>query len=272
MTMDYAEAMATVRARVAASRTTFHAGMTFLPKPRREAMYAFYAFCREVDDIADDSATPEESRRGLQEWRRRVAMLFQGQASDPITSALLPAVTAFQLVEQDFQSIIDGMAMDATAPIFAPDAATLDLYCDRVASAVGRVSVRIFGDAGAEAMQVAHHLGRALQLTNILRDLGEDAARGRLYLPAELLAKYKIPYVSAQEVIADSALPAVCGNEVLLCRRHASGQNYAGLLWRHPAPHDCRRLAASCRADHFAQMAKDRPDCSGFMARLTKRL
>jgi squalene synthase HpnD len=207
--ITYAEAFADVQARVARSRSSFTAGMAILPKARREAMYALYAFCREVDDIADDSPTPEAAAKGLALWRRRVAALFRGEAGDSITAALLPAVRSFGLVDGDFQSIIDGMEMDA-ADIRAPDETTFDLYCDRVASAVGRVSVRIFGDSSPKAMEVAHHLGRALQITNILRDLAEDSARGRLYLPAELLMKHGLTSRNPAEVVRDIRLPAVC--------------------------------------------------------------
>lgn len=200
------EAMADVRARVVKSRSSFHAGMAILPKARREAMYALYAFCRDVDDIADDSPTPEAAAKGLALWRQRIAGLFKGQAADSITTALLPAVKEFGLVEEDFQAIIDGMEMDA-AVICAPDEKTFDLYCDRVASAVGRVSVRIFGDASPKAMEVAYHLGRALQITNILRDMPEDAARGRMYLPAELLAKHGLASCNLAEIVRDIRLP-----------------------------------------------------------------
>ncbi len=180
--------------RVANSKTSFAAGMAVLPAPRRDAMHALYAFCRVVDDIADDLPTFAERTAGLALWRIRITQLFQqGFASDPVTTALLPAIKQFNLIEEDFQTIIDGMAMDAGEPIVAPDRATLDLYCDRVASAVGRISVRIFGDASPSAMQVAYHLGRALQLTNILRDLHEDGQRGRLYLPRELLEQQGLP-------------------------------------------------------------------------------
>lgn len=198
-----------IRGRVSASRTSFHAGMRILPKPRRDAMYAFYAFCREVDDIADDSPTLAESTKGLNLWRQRIADLFRGATSDPITKALAPAIKDFGLIEQDFQHILDGMAMDAHT-ICAPDSATLDLYCDRVASAVGRVSVRIFGDSSPQAMLVSYHLGRALQLTNILRDLHEDAQRGRLYLPSELLQKHHILSTLPKDVMQSSSLAAVC--------------------------------------------------------------
>jgi phytoene synthase len=192
------------------SRTSFHAGMNLLPKARREAMYALYAFCREVDDIADDGGDRAARQEGLQQWRTRIAQLFRGQPSDPITATLAPAIKRFDLKEKDFQDIIDGMAMDAEGAIRAPDAATLDLYCDRVASAVGRVSVRIFGDDSAEAMKVSYHLGRAFQLTNILRDLAEDAARGRLYLPEELLSKNGIATRDPAEVLHHLHLPDVC--------------------------------------------------------------
>lgn len=212
-----------VKNRVKASKTSFAAGMGLLPKPRREAMYALYAFCREVDDIADDLPTLAERQQGLAMWRHRIARLFQArQASDPITVALLPAIAAYGLVAEDFLAVIDGMDMDAgETPVFAPSLATLDLYCDRVASAVGRASVRIFGDDSPAAMQVAHHLGRALQLTNILRDLAEDMARGRLYLPKELLERHGIASESAPAaILKHPALPALCREIATQAQEH----------------------------------------------------
>ncbi len=220
MTVTYSDALSDVKARVNASRTSFHAGMAMLPKARREAMYALYAFCRVVDDIADDGATPEERKRGLDEWRKRISDLFCGKPNDTITVALAPAVTGFGLIEKDFQDIIDGMEMDAGEPISAPDLATLDLYCDRVASAVGRVSVRIFGDASEKAMEVSYHLGRAFQLTNILRDLAEDASRGRLYLPQELLIKHGVTTRTPNEVLRATALPAICRDLAATAQNH----------------------------------------------------
>ena len=220
-TLTTNEAMADVRKRVKASGTSFAAGMGVLPVPRREGMYALYAFCREVDDIADDSPTAEIRDHGLKLWRARIHKLFNEKiAEDTITTALLPAIERFGLVEKDFQAIIDGMDMDAKAPIVAPLMNDLDQYCDRVASAVGRVSVRIFGDSSDNAMQVAHHLGRALQLTNILRDLAEDAGRGRLYLPKELLVKHGVPSHNPQEVLMHPALPAVCRDLAVTVRQH----------------------------------------------------
>jgi phytoene synthase len=220
MTVAYSEALADVKARVNASRTSFYAGMSMLPKARREAMYALYAFCRAVDDIADDGATMEARAHDLNQWRARIKDLFYGKPGDTITAALAPAITRFALIEKDFQDIIDGMEMDAGAPIAAPDMQTLDLYCDRVASAVGRVSVRIFGDASESAMRVSHHLGRAFQLTNILRDLAEDAARGRLYLPQELLVRHGIKTRVPNDMLRDPALSAVCRDLAALAREH----------------------------------------------------
>ncbi len=225
--MTYQQAIADVKGRVAKSRSSFHAGMAILPKARREAMYGLYAFCREVDDIADDGATFEERANGLQQWRERIGNLFRGNASDAITTVLLPAVQRFDLIEKDFQDIIDGMAMDAATLICAPNAETLDLYCDRVASAVGRISVRIFGDSSPKAMEVSHHLGRAFQLTNILRDLSEDATRGRLYLPEELLAKHGVVSRVPNEVLRDPNLAAVCRELAAWARLHFTASDLA---------------------------------------------
>jgi len=215
----YEAAMTDVKNRVNAARSSFQAGMQLLPRDRRDGMYAFYAFCRVVDDIADDSPTPEIAAQGLAEWRQKIQALFHGRACDSITIALLPAVRRYHLVEADFQAIIDGMEMDSIA-IVAPDTQTLDLYCDRVASAVGRVSVRMFGDNSDNAQRLAYHLGRAFQLTNILRDLAEDAARGRLYLPSELLAKHGVQSRVPQDVLRDSALQNVCRDLAALAATH----------------------------------------------------
>src|SRR4051812_27173813 len=155
--------------------TSFYHGMRVLPSDRRHAMYAIYAFCRMVDDIADEESPFSDKAPRLNAWRQRVAAFYEGQTDDSVTRVLAAAVRAFGLRQTDFLAIIDGMQMDAEAPIVAPDLATLDLYCDRVASAVGRLSVRAFGDASPLADRVAYSLGRAFQLTNILRDLREDA-------------------------------------------------------------------------------------------------
>jgi len=246
-TLTHQQIMETIRERVADSGTSFHAGMKILPKTRREAMYAFYAFCREVDDIADDSPSLEVSTHGLDLWRQRIADLFRGHPTDSLTEALAPALLNFGLIEEDFQHIIDGMSMDAHV-ICAPDAATLDLYCDRVASAVGRVSVRIFGDSSAQAMLVSYHLGRAFQLTNILRDLKEDATRGRLYLPLELLQQHHLSSQKPLEVMQSPYLPAVCRDLAKEAQRHYAAAKIAMEKCHPPAMRPAKIMKAYYQA------------------------
>ena len=211
--MPAAQDVAEVEAIVQRAGTSFYRGMRVLPHHRRIAMYAIYAFCRVVDDIADEPAPLEEKRAGLAQWRDAVGRLYADGdrdelAHDAITRVLWLAADRYDLRRDDFLAVIDGMEMDAETVIVAPDLATLMLYCDRVAGAVGRLSVRAFGDASAAADEVAEALGRALQLTNILRDLGEDAARGRLYLPREWLDEAGAPRSVA--ALQSPALPAVC--------------------------------------------------------------
>ncbi len=222
-TSDIAE----VEAIVCAAGTSFYRGMAILPPPRRQAMYAIYAFCRIVDDIADEDSPFETRKPRLDQWRVRVAALYAGHAEDPVTRELLRAIHAYGLRQDDFIAVIDGMAMDAETPVVAPDGATLDLYCDRVAAAVGRLSVRAFGDASAHADQVAHHLGRALQLTNILRDIHEDAGRDRLYLPRELLDLQGIPH-DPRAALTHPMLPRVC--DILAARAHAHFRDAAAWM------------------------------------------
>ena len=236
--------LAAVSAIVRAAGTSFHRGMAILPPDRRHAMYAVYAFCRIVDDIADGDGPLELRARQLEAWRDRIAALYQGQADDPVTRVLLRAIAAFSLDEQDFIAVIDGMAMDAVA-IVAPDMATLDLYCDRVAAAVGRLSVRCFGDATADP--VAHHLGRALQLTNVLRDIHEDAARGRLYLPRELLDAHAVPH-DPQAALAHPALPDVCRALALTAHAHFRDATAAMARCRPAAMRPARLMGATYAA------------------------
>lgn len=209
-----------IAAQVKASGTSFYAAMRLLPEARREAMFAIYAFCREVDDIADEEGTQEEKRRGLAEWRAEIDRLYAGQPSGPIGQALLKPMRDFKLRREDFIAVIDGMEMDATDAIQAPDMALLDLYCDRVASAVGRLSVRAFGATEPIADDVAYHLGRALQLTNILRDIEEDAGRGRLYLPRDLLARHGIVSDDLAVIRAHANLPRVCRDLAATAKDH----------------------------------------------------
>jgi len=193
-----------------ASGSSFYAAMRLLPPAERAAMFAIYGFCRVVDDVADEPGpSPDERRAELNAWRADVAALYAGQPPERI-AYLAEHVRRFGLKEDDFLTIIDGMEMDVDGPIIAPTHERLDLYCDRVASAVGRLSVRIFGMPEAPGITLAHHLGRALQLTNILRDLDEDAAMGRLYLPLEALIAAGIDSREPLAVIGDPRIDAAC--------------------------------------------------------------
>lgn len=204
------EDLVAVEAIVRAAGTSFYRGMRVLPPDRRHAMYAIYAFCRIVDDIADEAGELADKVSRLAAWRARIAGLYRGEADGPVTRVLVAAVRRFDLRQPDFIAVIDGMQMDAESVIVAPDLATLELYCDRVAAAVGRLSVRAFGDASVAADRVARALGRALQLTNILRDLREDAERGRLYLPLEYLDAAGVPH-EPDAALASAGLSAICG-------------------------------------------------------------
>ncbi|HEY2482874.1 MAG TPA: presqualene diphosphate synthase HpnD [Caulobacteraceae bacterium] len=168
-----------------AQGSSFYSAMRLLPKPERSAMFAIYAFCRQVDDIADEKGpTPEERCAMLGVWRRAVDSLYTASPAARVRDLAVPT-SRFNLARDDFLAVIDGMEMDVGEPIRRPPFEMLDLYCDRVASAVGRLSVKVFGMGDEPGKLLAHHLGRALQFTNILRDLDEDAAVGRLYLPDE---------------------------------------------------------------------------------------
>lgn len=202
-----------------ASGSSFYNAMRILPRAQREAMFEIYAFCRQVDDIADSSG-PRAHRRGqLERWRADIDALYAG-ALVPRTQGLMAPVRDFTLRREDFHAVIDGMEMDVVADMRAPDEAALDLYCDRVASAVGRLSVRVFGMGERDGLALAHHLGRALQLTNILRDLDEDAAIGRLYLPAQALRAAGILASDPATVLASPALGGVCENLAARARGH----------------------------------------------------
>ena len=192
--------------RAAVSGSSFYAGMRVLPKAEREAMFAIYGFCRIVDDIADDQHRDPATRgQQMQQWRRNIAALYTGR--DPGEAAFLAtAVKQFDLAETDFVAVIDGMQMDLDGDIRWPPYATLDLYCDRVASAVGRLSVRVFGMEREQGIALAHHLGRALQLTNILRDIDEDARIGRVYLPKEALDAAGIVPTTPDALVAEPRL------------------------------------------------------------------
>ena len=192
-----------------ASGSSFYLAMRILPPAQRQAMFEIYSFCRAVDDIADDPGEREARLAQLAQWRRDVDALY-GDCPPPPRRGLAEATRRFGLGREDFLAVIDGMEMDVLADIRAPDLATLDLYCDRVASAVGRLSVRVFGLDARSGHDLAHHLGRALQLTNILRDLDEDAEIGRLYLPREALIDAGIVDTDPRAVMTHPALAGAC--------------------------------------------------------------
>ena len=199
--------------------SSFYAGMRVLPPAQRRAMFEIYRFCRAVDDIADGRGDRRARLAELDGWRADVDALFTGAPPKRIR-ALLEPMLAFDLERDDFLSIIEGMEMDVRSDMRAPDYATLELYCDRVACAVGRLSVRVFGMQAQEGTALANHLGRALQLTNILRDLDEDAGTGRLYLPRQALHAAGISVTDPATVLEHPALRMACGIMVADARVH----------------------------------------------------
>ena len=350
--------IAAVEATVAQAGTSFGAGMRILPADRRLAMHAIYAFCRIVDDIADDEAAPLAGRReALAAWRLRIGRLYAGEAHaqdarlrhdtqdarlqhdtqdarlqhdtqdarlqhdtqdarlqhdtqdarlqhdtqdarlqhdtqdarlqhdmqdarlrhdtqdarlqhDALDRVLRAAIRRYDLRRVDFEAVIDGMETDAATTVVAPSLAALDLYCDRVAAAVGRLSVRAFGDRGAAAAEVAHHLGRALQLTNILRDLEEDRARGRLYLPREYLAAEGVP-PNPDAALSHPALRQVCGRVVVDARHHFAAAERAMRRANGRAMRPARVMAATYAA--LLQALEDPAWVPGERVRLSRR-
>jgi presqualene diphosphate synthase len=214
-----------------ASGSSFYAAMRILPREQREAMFQIYSFCRQVDDIADSHGPRPERLAALQQWRDDIDALYRGRPPARLVD-YVDSVKKFDLKREDFLAIVDGMEMDVPQDIRAPDLATLDLYCDRVASAVGRLSVRVFGLPADDGILLAHHLGRALQLTNILRDIDEDATLGRLYLPREGLLAAGITGTDPLQVAADPRVPNVCAPLVARAREHFEKSDE--IMARHP--------------------------------------
>jgi phytoene synthase len=177
--------------KAAQSGSSFTVSFIFLPKIQREAMIALYAFCREVDDVVDECSDFEVAQIKLNWWKSEVANLYTGMPQHPVTKALQPVVSQFNLAQEHFLEIIDGMEMDLKFNRYE-DFKQLQLYCYRVASVVGLLSAQIFGFKNRKTLKYAHDLGMAFQLTNIIRDVGEDARRGRIYLPLDELKKAKV--------------------------------------------------------------------------------
>ena len=203
---------------VARSGTSFLWGMRVLPAERRRAMYAIYAFCREVDDIADEPGEVAEKRRALDAWREEIDRLYAGRPEWPTTRALQIPVHRFDLPRVEFLSMIDGMEIDAAPSVRMPELDDLLDYCRKVAGSVGVLSVHAFGVPRHPGPRIAEVLGNALQLTNILRDLKEDAALQRLYVPQEMLARHGVADGSPGEVFVQPGFAGVCAELAGLAR------------------------------------------------------
>ena len=178
--------------KAAASGSSFYYSFLFLPAPRRRAIIALYAFCREVDDIVDECTDEHVAQTKLNWWRQEISDLYQGQPHHPVSHALLPVIRDFNLPAEQLLEIIDGMEMDLSLHRYE-DFKSLRLYCHRVAGVVGELSAVIFGYTDRATLHYAADLGLAFQLTNIIRDVGEDARRNRIYLPMDELAKFNVP-------------------------------------------------------------------------------
>lgn len=177
--------------KAASSGSSFYSSFRFLPELKRRAITALYAFCREVDDVVDECRDESVARTTLNWWREEVAQMYQGNATHPVTQALQPLLDDFNLAEEYLLEIIDGMEMDLDIHQY-PSFQDLSLYCYRAASVVGLLSAEIFGFNNRNTLKYAHDLGMAFQLTNILRDVREDAERGRVYLPQDELEKFSV--------------------------------------------------------------------------------
>ena len=186
-----------VQNKAAASGSSFYYAFLFLPAPRRAAITAFYAFCREIDDVVDDMVDPSVAASKLAWWSSEVAGAYAGKPTHPVLQALMPLTATYGIEQQQLQAIIEGCRMDLEQTRYL-DYPNLQRYCHLVAGVVGEVAARIFGQTQEQTTRYAHTLGQALQLTNIIRDVGEDALRGRIYLPVNELQQFD---VKAHEIL-----------------------------------------------------------------------
>ena len=178
--------------KAAKSGSSFYYSFMFLPAERRQAITALYAFCREVDDVVDECHDLSLAQTKLEWWRQEVGRVYNGTPTHPVGLALKDVIKGFRLPQEQLLEIIDGMAMDLSQTRYL-DFKSLQLYCYRVASVVGLLAAEIFGYQDRQTLKYAHDLGLAFQLTNIIRDVGEDARRGRIYLPIEDLQRFNVP-------------------------------------------------------------------------------
>ena len=203
-----------------ASGSSFLLPMLFLPKKRRQAMLALYAFCRETDDVVDEIEDKAIAKQLLEAWRLEVEALYTGKPTHPVTMALSGPVTQYGLEKKYFMEILNGFEMDRSGEMLRPSISKLELYCYRVASCVGLISINIFGYKDPKVILFAEHLGQAFQLTNILRDIAEDGARGRIYLPKEILENFNLLNVSPGDIIRSSGLSDACREVGKMARKH----------------------------------------------------
>ena len=235
---DVNEPLAHVRRVVARSGTSFLWGMRVLPAERRHAMYAIYAFCREVDDVADEPGETTAKKRGLAAWREEIARLYAGEPQWLTTRALLQPVRRFDLPREEFLAVIDGVEVDAAPTVRMQTLEDLLHYCRRVAGAVGMLSIHAFGVPRDPGYQIAETLGNAVQLTNILRDVKEDAAIERLYVPLDMVERHGVVESSLGSVFIQPGFAAACAELAELARGYYAETDrlLAQLEWRQMRP------------------------------------
>lgn len=244
-------------AKAAQSGSSFYYCFRLLPPERRRAITALYAYCREVDDVVDEVHDPGVARAKLAWWRAEVAAVYEGTPQHPVALALAPVVRAYRLPREHFDAVIDGMAMDLAQQRYA-DFAELERYCHRVAGVVGLLSAEIFGYEEPSTARFARDLGVAFQLTNIVRDVGEDARRGRIYLPQEDLDRHG---VTASAILRGREEP---GFRALMAFEVARAREWYDRAMRELAPRDRRAQRASLAMAAIYRALLDEIERDGF--------
>ena len=244
-------------AKAAQSGSSFYYSFRLLPPERRRAITALYAYCREVDDVVDEVHDPGVARAKLAWWRAEVAAIYEGTPQHPVAQALAPVVRAYRLPREHFDAVIDGMAMDLAQQRYA-DFAELERYCHRVAGVVGLLSAEIFGYEEPSTARFARDLGVAFQLTNIVRDVGEDARRGRIYLPQEDLDRHG---VTASAILRGREEP---GFRALMAFEVARAREWYERAMRELAPRDRRAQRASLAMAAIYRALLDEIERDGF--------